>query len=301
MNETTPSPTFSIVLPTLNRQDYLPQAVESVLKQTRRDLELIIVDNHSTDATPQIIAQYAAQDARVVATLFDKAQGALPGALNHGISLARGRFFTWLGDDDRLHLHALETLHAALEAHPQVGLVFGNHDEIDEAGRFVKHGVHLPLRYITQKNVVSPAFLVRTELLRAVGGFRVPTFMAEDYNLWLRLLDETRFLQIDDFLYEFRRHSQHMTSSAGRQTIDAAALRAFSDALDSCRWLAQGQARGELAWQAYELAARHELPSAAHYWRTAWQHAPLYSLRRTLKAAIPKPLRERLGRRDGYL
>jgi glycosyltransferase involved in cell wall biosynthesis len=296
MSET---PTFSVVLPTLNRQAYLPQAIDSVLKQTRADLELIIVDNHSTDATPQIIADYAARDGRVVATLFDKAQGALPGALNHGISLARGRFFTWLGDDDRLHLHALETLHAALEAHPQAGLVFANHDEIDGAGGFVKHGVHLPLRYITQKNVVSPSFLVRMELLRAVGGFRVPTFMAEDYNLWLRLLDETRFVQIGDFLYEFRRHRHHLTSSAGRLAIDQAALRAIADALESCRWLAQGQARGELAWQAYELAARHHLPDAARYQRTAWQHAPLYALRRTLKAAIPKPIRERLGRRDG--
>src|SRR5688500_7457139 len=93
-------PAISIVLPTHNGAKYLAGAIESTLAQTRPDWELIIVESDSTDATPQIAARYAAQDVRIRVIQHPKAAGRLPGALNAGFAIARGRYHTWLSDDN---------------------------------------------------------------------------------------------------------------------------------------------------------------------------------------------------------
>jgi len=295
MNE----PLISIVLPTLNGQRFIAQAIESVLHQSETRWELLVVDGDSTDATPRIVADYAVRDPRIRLLRHPKEEGRLPGALNAGFAQARGRYFTWLSDDNVFYPQSLERLSAVLDDQPAVGVVYSHFDEIDAEGRALRTIERLPPRYLTHKNVVTPSFLCRREVDALIGGYRRETFLAEDYDFWLRARDTTKFFLLPERLHGYRFHADNLTATAGRLAIDQAALRAIADALESCRWLAQGQARGELAWQAYELAARHYLPDAARYQRTAWQHAPLYALRRTLKAAIPKPIRERLGRRDG--
>src|SRR5213593_58548 len=87
------SPLISVVLPTFNRASLLPASMESVLHQTERSLELIVVDDGSSDSTGEIVSRYARQDNRV--TYVRQANLGLPRALNNGFRLARGQFFTW--------------------------------------------------------------------------------------------------------------------------------------------------------------------------------------------------------------
>ncbi|MCS6835515.1 MAG: glycosyltransferase [Anaerolineae bacterium] len=292
-------PIVSIVLPTMNGERFIAHAIQSVLDQTEDRWELIIVDSNSEDRTPQIIADYAARDHRIRLLCHPKEEGRLPGALNAGFAQARGRYFTWLADDNILYPQTLARLSTFLDYRSEVGLVYSHFNKIDAHGYSLRMARRLPPRYLTYKNVVTPSFLYRREVDSMIGGYRRETFLAEDYDFWLRAKDVTNFALLPEALHGYRFHPYNLTATAGRLAIDKAVLIAIDHALDTCRWLARGQARGELAWQAYELAARHHLPDSARYWREAWRHAPLFALRRTLKTAIPKPVRERLGRRDG--
>src|SRR5262245_61923913 len=92
-------PSVSIVLPTYNGSRFLAESIQSCLDQTYPDFELIIVDDCSTDVTPAIIAEFSARDSRVHTVRHEKNKK-LPGALNTGMALSRGRFLTWTSDDN---------------------------------------------------------------------------------------------------------------------------------------------------------------------------------------------------------
>ncbi len=118
------SPLISVVLPTLNRAALLPESIESVLKQTERNLELIVVDDGSSDSTGEIIERYAQQDRRI--TWIRQQNLGLPKGLNNGFRLARGEFFTWTSDDNRYFPDACSIMSRALLADPEVGFVFAD-------------------------------------------------------------------------------------------------------------------------------------------------------------------------------
>src|ERR1043165_1952652 len=93
------NPVISIVLPSFNGSTYLSKSIDSCLSQTYSNLELILVDDASTDDTPRIMQQYAAQDSRV-RVLQNATNRKLPASLNIGFRAARGRYLTWTSDDN---------------------------------------------------------------------------------------------------------------------------------------------------------------------------------------------------------
>src|SRR5688572_24191279 len=118
MNE----PLVSIVMPTFNGARHLESAITSCLNQSHRRLELILVDDHSTDATPEIIRRTAARDHRVQTVRHDRNRK-LPAALNTGFALASGTYLTWTSDDNLYHPDAIRDLVSALRHVPYVGVV----------------------------------------------------------------------------------------------------------------------------------------------------------------------------------
>src|SRR3989442_10179514 len=129
-------PAISIVLPTHEGARFLRESIDSCLAQTYADFELILVDDCSTDATPAILAEYAARDARV-RTFRNGENLKLPQSLNVGFSHAAGRYFTWISDDNRFRPAALQTLAAMLDARPDLDVVYSDCSVIDEAGAVV--------------------------------------------------------------------------------------------------------------------------------------------------------------------
>lgn len=110
-------PRASVGIPVYNGQNYLEEAIRSVLAQTLDDVELVISDNASSDRTAEICRDYAAQDPRVVYLRNERNLGAIPN-YNRVFDEARGRYFKWLAHDDRIQPRYLEATIAALEAHP---------------------------------------------------------------------------------------------------------------------------------------------------------------------------------------
>jgi glycosyltransferase involved in cell wall biosynthesis len=126
-------PTVSIGLPVYNGDRYLAETIQSILAQTYSDLELIICDNASTDATREICEQFAARDRRVRYHRNPENLGAARN-FNRTVELARGKYFKWNGHDDPMPPTLLERCVAALECDPTVVLAYGTPCPIDEHG-----------------------------------------------------------------------------------------------------------------------------------------------------------------------
>ena len=129
-----PLPRVSVGLPVYNGEKYLGQAIECVLRQTYRDLELVICDNASTDRTQEICQSYAATDPRVRYTRNATNIGLAPNH-NRVAELARGEFFLWAAHDDYLAPNYLEHCLTVLDESPNVVLCYALSQDVDENGR----------------------------------------------------------------------------------------------------------------------------------------------------------------------
>ena len=122
----------SVILPVYNGDDLVALSIESVLNQTYRNFEFIIVDDGSFDNTPAIVDEYAAKDSRI--RVVHQKNQKLPRTLSNGFALARGEFLTWTSADNIMHPDFLQKLVDEMKKHPQTGMIYANLDLIDEKG-----------------------------------------------------------------------------------------------------------------------------------------------------------------------
>lgn len=130
----TPAPRITVIIPTYNRENYIGDAIDSVLQQTCRDVEIIVVDDGSTDRTRERVAAYGEK----VRYIFTPNRG-VGHARNLGMAHARGEFLAFLDSDDVLYPYMLELESRLLELHPDVGLVYGEMSAFDDHGYFDKY------------------------------------------------------------------------------------------------------------------------------------------------------------------
>lgn len=211
---------FSTVIPTFNRRHMVVEAVESALAQNRPDQEIIVVDDGSTDDTLQVLESYAGR------IRVERQENAGPGAArNRGIAAARGRYVTFLDSDDLWYPWTLATFAAAVEKYQQPALIAARHGPADlgaqdaAAGQCCEAAAHAD--YLTAAAadpdlwVLIGGVAIRTDFLRAVGGFHPQRMNAEDSDLWLRLGDRPGFIRIAaPPVLCYRRHADSATSSA---------------------------------------------------------------------------------------
>lgn len=208
-------PKISIVLPCHNGARFLSQSLDSILRQTSQDWELIIVNDCSTDATPQIAAEYAARDSRI-RVLHNKTNRKLPGTLNVGFDDARGRYLTWTSDDNIAKDNWLETLEKYLDTHPDTDLVSANMDMIDETGRvydIFRRDNTDKIRELAYKCNIGAAFMYRREIADKIGRYDESMFCAEDYDYWVRIALAGRIDYIADNIYQYRENPQSLTAT----------------------------------------------------------------------------------------
>lgn len=181
--------TVSVVTPTYNRARFLPDAVASVLAQTYDDLELIIVDDGSSDETREVLEPYLAD--RRVRYFYQENQGQSH-ARNLALKQATGDFIAFLDSDDLWAPDKLEKQLAVLCADSEVDIVHGDEAIIDENGEVIslekmrRYSGRIT-RYLLADNSVSiTTALVRRRCFDEMGGFDTSVGVADDYELWLR-------------------------------------------------------------------------------------------------------------------
>jgi Glycosyl transferase family 2 len=226
------TPRISVVLPVRNGEAFLDQALESVLSQTLRELELIVVDDGSTDRTPEILAVAAVRDQRL--RVFRRECRGVVSALNEGCAAAVAPLIARLDADDVALPQRLEQQVAVLDAQPHVGLVGGAYFAIDAAGvrramfRSPTDDAALRARLARYNVFAHPAVAFRRDALEQAGGYRL--WEAEDYDLWLRIAERWQLAAVPDPVLEYRyHHGQVSLSRAHDQALATLAAQAAAE------------------------------------------------------------------------
>lgn len=205
---TVTTPLVSVVMPTFNRAVLLRRSILSVLAQTHRSLELIVVDDASTDATPNVVKEFSDPRLRYVRR---RENGRAAAARNDGIALARGALIAFQDDDDIWLPHKLERQVAALlTAPPEVGLLLCSYIRLyPDRIRFIGRHYHFSRLNYANGNpmqtdyglIATPAWLVRRECLEKAGSFDVRMKSWDDWELGLRLWKVCKFHHLDEPLF----------------------------------------------------------------------------------------------------
>jgi glycosyltransferase involved in cell wall biosynthesis len=212
---------ISVVIPTYNRATLVQQAVRSALEQTLPPLEIICVDDASTDATGEALEALSRREpGRVRAIRHERNQGAAA-TQNTGVAAAQGDWVCLLGDDDLLLPHALATLAEWQSTRSSVGLLHADHlkeKDLDPSSRAVMRGDRAildgdptPLLFVDNFIRASGA-LIRRDLWQKAGGMDPQRVTAEDYDLWFRLARAgCEFLHVPEPLVVYRVWGQNVS------------------------------------------------------------------------------------------
>ena len=212
-----PDPRFSVVIPTYNQADYLALALRSVLTQTIRDLEIIVVNNGSTDHTAEVLAKYGQEDERV-GSLISPKYSLIGASRNRGIKASRGQYIAFLDSDDIWYPRKLERVEEALRNHSDIHIVCHDEESVRD-GKVIQrlrygpsHGRYSSLYeyLLLEKNCLSTsATVVEKQLLEDVGCFSEhPDFATgEDYELWVRLAQVSQVYFLHEVLGQYRLHA----------------------------------------------------------------------------------------------
>ncbi|MGY5354058.1 glycosyltransferase family 2 protein [Wenyingzhuangia sp. IMCC45467] len=206
----TNTPLVSIILPVYNGEKYIIQSIESCLQQTYKNLELIIVNDCSTDNTLAIAKEFQKKDDRII-IIDNQANKKLPASLNIGHKAAKGDLFTWTSDDNIYLPRAIETMVLEIEK-KNSDFVYADFIQInDEAKELRSFKLEEPEELIW-RNVIGACFLYKKEVYKANKGYNEHLFMVEDYDFWLRAFFNFKFYHINTILYKYRIHTLSLTS-----------------------------------------------------------------------------------------
>jgi glycosyltransferase involved in cell wall biosynthesis len=182
-------PAVSVLMAVHNGALWVRDAVTSILGQTAGDLELIVIDDGSTDATPEVLASL--RDARL--RVERRPRAGLTSALNRALKLARAPLTARLDADDLALPERLARQRAFLDAHPDVGLLGTGAREVDPAGREVAvvrpptDDAAIRRALIRANPFVHSSVMMRRAVLDRVGGYDPALPVAQDYDLWMRM------------------------------------------------------------------------------------------------------------------
>lgn len=214
---TAAGPRVSIITPSFNQAPFLEATILSVLEQDYPDLEYIIIDGASTDGSVEILRRYEDR----LKYWCSEADAGQTAAINKGFSRATGEVYAWLNSDDVYRPGAVAEAVGFLHDHPEIGMVYGDADYIDEdgapIGRFPAAQTDLAGLRRGFVHVPQQAAFFRASLWRLVGPLDPTFFFAMDYDLWVRIASLTPLKYSERVWAGFRIHEQGKTLAAAER------------------------------------------------------------------------------------
>jgi glycosyltransferase involved in cell wall biosynthesis len=234
-------PKVSIILPNYNYAIYLDERIQSLLNQTYKDFELIILDDASTDNSLEVIQKYIS-DPRVRTQFFSENSGLPYKRWNDGADLAQGEYLLFAGADDSCEPTLIEKLIEKLEHHPSVGLAYSQTWRTDSDGKIIDSCKNLrdelhedkkrwesdyidrgesEIKYMFNMITIFNAscLLMRRDVFVKAGKFDTKLFMAADYMLYIKMLMISDVAYISQHLNYFRCHLLNVTRNAYKNGI----------------------------------------------------------------------------------
>ena len=212
MKDNLETPLVSVVIPCYNQAYFLPEAIESILAQTYREIEIVAVDDGSPDGTSQVVARYPG-----VRYVRQENQG-LAGARNAGFKHSKGEYVVFLDADDHLTPNAIESHLSCFAEYPKTGFVVGDIDHIALDGSYTgsprwplleSNQYEELLRVNHVANTIAVMF--RREVLEQLGGFNRACSPAEDYELLLRAARLFSSRHHRTVVAQYRRHAASLS------------------------------------------------------------------------------------------
>ncbi len=203
------APRVSAVIPTRNYARYVGEAVESVLAQSFTELEIVVVDDGSTDETADVLRAFGER----IRYIRQEHRG-LAATRNTGIGAARGRYVAFLDADDLWLPEKVSLQVARLDSEPAVGLVYSEAIlfPVTPHSHWAPHPSGRILPWLVLQNVVpSPTPMVRRELFEQVGRFDETLSACEDWDMWIRIARVSEIAYVDRVLAKYRVHSANMS------------------------------------------------------------------------------------------
>lgn len=210
---------ISVVMPVYNAEAYLKDAIESILDQTFRDFELIIVDDGSTDNSYKIIKKYSENDERIIAFRNENNIG-IAETRTKGTKYAKGKYIAVADADDISILTRLEKQYNYLEKHNDCGVVGGfielfdsNTGKIIGVRKYYEDDANLRKRLFLYCPVAQPVCMIRNDVFNNLGYYNPKYPPAEDLDLWFRIGTKYKFANIQEILLKYRIHKESATIS----------------------------------------------------------------------------------------
>ena len=209
-------PELSVILTVLNGESYISAAIESILNQTFRDFELIVINDGSTDTTSVIIESYS--DPRIIYLQNEKNSG-IAKSLNTGLSIAQGKYIAIMDADDISMPERFSKQFQFLENNPEIGICGSWINIIDKKGNLMGNR-----RFPVSSNVIScfllfyccvanPTTMYRKTIIQDVGNYNSEFVAAMDYDLWTRMIGHYRIANIPEFLVNYRKHGNNISQN----------------------------------------------------------------------------------------
>ena len=215
------TPKVSVIIPTYNCMRYVPEAVESVLNQTYRDYEIIIVDDGSIDQTRAALAKHIEAHPQKVRYIFQQNAGE-GGARNRGIKEARGEYVAFLDADDIWTPQKLEIQMNLVESLKEKNIVvFGDAYAFNERGVITRsmfkerepHEGSVFEELLYKNFVVTQTVVARRNLFAKVGYFKEGMKYCADFEMWLRLAKNYKFHYVNEAIVGYRIHSNNVSGN----------------------------------------------------------------------------------------
>ena len=210
------APLVSIYITNYNYGSYIKEAIESVLNQSFKDIELIIIDDGSTDNSREIIESYAhLNNTRII---FQKNKG-LNVTNNIAMRLAHGKYLVRLDADDYFSEDAIEKMCLKLESDSQLGLVFPDYFLIDTLGDVIakeqRHAFDKDVSLLDQP-AHGACTMIRRSFLEKLGGYNESFSCQDGYDLWIRFTAKYKVANINEPLFYYRQHNSNLTKNEDR-------------------------------------------------------------------------------------
>lgn len=262
------TPLISVLMPVYNAQRYVAMAVESILQQTFRDFEFLIVDDGSTDRSLKILQRYAAQDIRI--RLISRPNTGYVTALNQMLELAQGELVARMDADDVALPDRFANQVAFLQQHPKVVCVGGAQDWIDAAGRFLLHHPEAEgneeiqqLALTGQTPINHPSAMMRRSALQQVSGYDEALHPAEDLDLWLKLGEIGELANLKTTVLQYRQHDRSVSERLQDQQTEQR-RRACQQAWQ--RRGINGTFQETPPWRPVDRTSRHQFATMYGWW-----------------------------------
>jgi len=287
-------PIVSVNIPIYNCASYLKETIESILNQTFQDFELIMCNDGSTDNSLEIAQSFAANDSRIM--VITRENLGIVATRNELLEHSRGKFIAVLDCDDVALPHRLALQVKYLEEHPEVVCVGGDSRLIDNKGRYLTTLVHLRGNEAINESVLAgngaithSCAMMRTDVLRKIGGYDPERNFSEDLDLWLRLGECGKLENIAEPVSNFRLHAKSASELNGLKQRQVAKL--ACEAAAKRRGIACQYSSNELWRPASDANSKHKFMLQYGWW--AWinkeyKTAVIYGLKAIMAKAQNK-------------